>query len=90
MIRMFKPGEKVRKRSGGPVMQVIRYINKNTLEPGTCHVECSWYDKEDRKFRKKVFHQYSLEKLRFGSFNNVKPKLLDHGRTGNKSVGIST
>lgn len=65
MIRLFKPGERVQLKSGGPVMEVIKYnveshpLLGNTVS--TTRVECSWYSAEEGR-KTKVFHQNMLQK----------------------------
>lgn len=66
MTRLFKPGDRVILRSGGPVMEVLDYAleYKPLLGPVISNhkVRCVWYDPvEGRKTG--IYHQKSLEKV---------------------------
>ena len=67
MKRYFKPGDRVHLRSGGPIMEVIKYVESNDLLLGksvsNSKVLCVWYDKiEGRK--EGIYHQNSLIKTK--------------------------
>ena len=54
---MFKPGDVVQLKSGGPLMTVVR------VEPGTDGtpmVECTWFDKSEQK--NSVFRELVLDR----------------------------
>ena len=67
MTRLFKPGDRVRLKSGGPVMEVIKYIETKELIAGyavsNSKVLCVLYSKNEGR-TKRVFHQYRLSKVR--------------------------
>ncbi len=86
-MRLFKSGDRVMKKNGGPVMQVIRYVSKDGRSNGayTHYVECSWYDDEEKRHRKGVFHQYSLFKTSMSKKINVQPNMFAYGSTRNSS-----
>lgn len=61
MVRLFKPGDRVTPRSGGPVMEVIKYVEEDGLliqGVSDRKVLCVWYDSQGRK--KDVFYQNTL------------------------------
>jgi uncharacterized protein YodC (DUF2158 family) len=70
--KLFKQGDTVQLKSGGPVMTIDEYeiwhdimsgfVNK-TAQPSyvTEVVKCTWFDKNIRKFGK--FHQNLLKKV---------------------------
>lgn len=65
MTRLFKPGDRVVLKTGGPSMEVLDYaFDKNPLvgrHISTQKVRCVWYDPaEGRKIG--TFHQRSLRK----------------------------
>jgi uncharacterized protein YodC (DUF2158 family) len=58
--RKFKPDVKVRLRSGGPIMRVMRY---NT-DPHLCHlVLCCWQPNNHHKVRSGYFHESAIEEV---------------------------
>ena len=65
LIRLFKPGERVQLKTGGPIMIVQKYIHEyNPLigwHENNNAVECTWIDAE-KEYHKKVFHQRNLAK----------------------------
>ncbi|GAB3662648.1 hypothetical protein GCM10028791_37800 [Echinicola sediminis] len=63
-MRLFKPGDHVRRKNDNKIMQVIRYVpDKGILSGSSNHrVECSWYDETTGMHCMDVFHQYSLIK----------------------------
>lgn len=65
MMRLFKPGDRVQLKTGGPVMEVMRYATKVSPILGVYesnhHVECVWFDPKEGR-RTAVFHQNSLMK----------------------------
>ena len=66
MVRYFKPGDRVELRSGGPKMEVLKYILKHDPVAGNYlseyEVECVWYNKEGGR-KTDVFHQNTLVKV---------------------------
>lgn len=66
MIRLFKPGDRVKFSDDGPVMEVIKYISKHDWFMGDYvsdyEVECAWYDPEEGR-KVKVYDQRHLYKL---------------------------
>ncbi len=56
ITRLFKPGDRVQKRSGGPVMIVQRYARKYSLltdwHEDHNSVECTWLDSKEGYQRK--------------------------------------
>lgn len=65
MTRLFKPGDRVMLKSGGPVMEVLDYVLEENPLLGVYvssqKVKCVWYDPEEgRKIGE--FHQRSLRK----------------------------
>ncbi|GAA0892730.1 hypothetical protein GCM10009122_24090 [Fulvivirga kasyanovii] len=68
MKRYFKPGDRVQLRSGGPVMEVIKYVEGKDFLLGTStsnhKVLCVWYDKVEGR-KEGVFHQNSLIKTKW-------------------------
>ena len=63
-MRLFKPGDRVREKTGGPIMIVQRYAREYSPLLGwhesNHEVECSWYEHE---YKSKVIHQHSLIKV---------------------------
>jgi uncharacterized protein YodC (DUF2158 family) len=61
-VRRFKPGDRVRRCDGGPIMQVLNYVLENRPFVGRLQsdhlVECVWYENGNR--RSQVFHQEVL------------------------------
>ena len=69
MDRLFKPGDRVQLRHGGPTMEVIKYTldHPSKKQEGVFsdhHVECVWYEEDKRK--KEVFDQRTLFKVENG------------------------
>ena len=66
MARLFKPGDRVQLKSGGPVMKVLNYVLKRRPFVGTylsdSEVECAWYDRGEGRRKTDVFHQNALMK----------------------------
>jgi uncharacterized protein YodC (DUF2158 family) len=66
MPRRFRPGDRVQRRSGGPVMEVMKYVLKNKPILGAyqseSEVECVWYDVEEGRHLE-ICHQDTLIKL---------------------------
>ncbi len=63
--RKFRTGDRVRQKSGGPVMEVVKYCMEHELmgDVFSLHdVKCVWYDEDKNRFVK-VFDQRSLYKL---------------------------
>lgn len=62
-VRKLKAGDRVVKKSGGPTMEVIKYVLERQLLVGEKYsehdVECVWYD-EEKKRHKEVFDQRTL------------------------------
>ena len=65
MIRFFRPGDRVQLKSGGPVMEVMRYASEDNKLSST-QVECVWYDPDEGR-KCKIFHQNSLCRLNWYS-----------------------
>jgi len=63
--RRFKPGDRVRLRSGTRPMEVIKYVTKHHPKFGyyisNSEVECVWY--ENGKRHTGTFHQNRLTKI---------------------------
>lgn len=55
MRRLFKKGERVRSKTDGKVMEVLRYIKKNI-------VEVMWFDLEKKEVRKNMIKEDHLSK----------------------------
>lgn len=55
MRRLFKKGERVRSKTDGKVMEVLRYLKKNI-------VEVMWFDLEKKEMRKNVIKENNLSK----------------------------
>ena len=74
--RLFKTGDKVQLKTGGPVMEVIRYVLRNNFlyaqHISTEYVECAYYSFLDKEWRKDVFHQNNLVKV-----DNAKPAWVE-------------
>lgn len=65
MIRLFKPGDRVKQKSGGPSMIVIKYIEEAILGEivtSNVYLKCVWYDNEEGQ-KTGVFHQKTLQKV---------------------------
>lgn len=64
--RKFRPGDRVRRKAGGPPMEVVKYAVEHNALAGDVWSEhdvvCVWYD-EDHKRQKEVFNQRGLYKL---------------------------
>lgn len=65
MTRLFKPGDRVILKPGGPVMEVLEYVLEDNPLVGVHlsnqKLRCVWYDKEGER-KTGVFHQRSLTK----------------------------
>lgn len=65
--RLFKTGDKVQLKTGGPVMEVVRYVMRNNfLYPqhmSTEYVECTYYSLLDKTWVKETFNQNNLVKV---------------------------
>lgn len=55
MRRLFKKGERVRSKTDGKVMEVLRYLKKNI-------VEVMWFDLEKKEVRKNTIKEDNLSK----------------------------
>jgi uncharacterized protein YodC (DUF2158 family) len=55
MRRLFKKGERVRRKLDGRVMEVLRYLKKNI-------VEVMWFDLEKKEVRKNTEKENNLSK----------------------------
>jgi len=70
MQRYFKPEERVQLRSGGPVMEVMKYAEEKHMLFGVfvsnVRVLCVWYDRHEGR-KEGVFHQNSLMRARIPS-----------------------
>jgi uncharacterized protein YodC (DUF2158 family) len=66
MTRLFKKGNRVQYKSGGPIMEVLKYVEKkNPLQDRSVSnhwVKCVWYDKNFER-KEAVFHQNSLNRV---------------------------
>lgn len=82
MIRLFKPGDRVQLKIGGPAMEVMRYIAANN-EVSSTHVECSWYDPDEGR-KAKIFHQNSLFKTNWTKTHPL-PMAPDKSRSTDKN-----
>lgn len=60
MIRLFRPGDRVQLKVGGPVMEVMKYVTVDN-EVSSTQVECAWYDPDEGR-KTRIFHQNSLLK----------------------------
>lgn len=65
MIRQFKPGDRVQLKSGGPVMEVIKYAEEGKRKKGvsSSKVLCVWFDRGCVR-KEDVIHQSRLIKTR--------------------------
>ncbi|MCB9173392.1 MAG: DUF2158 domain-containing protein [Flavobacteriales bacterium] len=65
MKRIFKPGDRVQLRGGGPVMIVQRYAKDYNVWLGWYEsdviVECTWLD--GKRYHREKYHQNFLVKL---------------------------
>jgi len=65
--RLFKPGDRVNPRLGGPTMTVQKYVKYQGSFLADCvtnnAVECTWVDKKG-KYNKNIFHQRNLLRVR--------------------------
>lgn len=57
----FKPGDRVRVRSGGPLMTVVRVSDDYQMPGGEPGVACTWFD-EDSTPKHHVFSPSALRK----------------------------
>ena len=55
MRRLFKKGERVRRKIDGKVMEVLKYIKNN-------FVEVKWFDLETKEIRVNKFKEDELSK----------------------------
>ena len=60
MVRKFVPGDRVQQESGGPTMELIKYIEQDG-QMSDHVVECVWFEDTDRK--KSTFDQRTLFKV---------------------------
>lgn len=64
MVHIWKSGDRVESKNGGPVMEVINYIEEHNILVGKVisdHIVlCSWYDKDGH--HQDTFHQHTLMK----------------------------
>ena len=64
--RKFRPGNRVRRKRGGPPMEVVRYAVDYQALADDSHSEhdvvCVWYDEEHER-HKEIFDQRALYKL---------------------------
>ena len=55
----------MRLRSGGPVMEVLKYVEEEKILLGkvvsNARVKCVWFDRTEGR-KEQTFHQYSLMK----------------------------
>ncbi len=62
-VRKFKAGDRVQQKSGGPVMEVVKYAMDHLPLGGETysdhHVVCVWYD-ENKDHHEQVFDQRAL------------------------------
>lgn len=77
MSQLFKPGDRVMRREGGPVMEVIRYVQHEGAHgaPDSFKVECAWYDSRKGKMTDvcnevSLMHATSLSGCTFASNAN--------------------
>lgn len=74
MIRLFKPGDRVQLKIGGPVMEVMKYVTKVSpilgVYESNYQVECVWFDPEEGR-KTAVFHQNSLVKASWVKSKNI-------------------
>lgn len=75
-VKIFKPGDRFRLRTGGPVMTVQRYTQKYNPVAGKYEssdtVECTWYGPEG--INESTVHQQSLIKARDRKHNLFYPE----------------
>ena len=85
MVRLFKAGDRVQNKSGGPVMVVQRYARDYNKWIGwyesECFVECSWYDLKEG-YKSTVVHQMNLMKVQLKKKIPEKQGAIRNG-TGN-------
>jgi uncharacterized protein YodC (DUF2158 family) len=55
MRRLFRKGERVRSKTDGKVMEVLKYLKKNL-------VEVMWFDMEKKEPRKNTIEEDKLSK----------------------------
>lgn len=81
MKKIFKPGDRVRLRSGSPIMVVQKYAREYSPWIGwyesSIIVECTWFDAEG--YKRKNFHQNNLIKA---TSNYLKNNSLDTRKSG--------
>lgn len=74
MVKLFKPGDKVELKTGGPVMQVIKYVAEEHpvlgMYESNYKVQCVWYDPEFGR-KTDIFHQNSLTKASWVKSNTM-------------------
>ena len=74
MGKLFKPGDRVELKTGGPVMQVIKYVAEESpilgMHESNHKVQCVWYDPEFGR-KTDVFHQNSLTKVSWVKRNTM-------------------
>ena len=67
MDKLFKPGDKVQLKTGGPIMEVVKYVMRNNfLYPqhiSTEYVECTYYSVLNKEWKTESFHQDNLLKV---------------------------
>lgn len=75
MVRFLRAGDRVQMRSGGPVMEVVKYATETKLWIGSYTseelVECVWYDEKGRQ--KDIFHQKNLVSLNSRPYKKHNP-----------------
>lgn len=84
MVRLFKSGDRVQQKNGGPVMIVQKYAREYKPWIGWCEskyaVECVWYDARGER-KKEIVHQNNL--IKTSAFSNVgitAPPLLQQAK----------
>jgi len=67
MRKLFKPGDKVRLKRGGVVMEVAGYVVRSNFlfpqEVSTEYVECFYFEPVKGKWERARFHQNNLVKV---------------------------
>lgn len=64
-VRKFHPGDRVQSKTGGPIMEVVKYVTEHHRwgDVFSDHdVLCVWYD-ENKDRHEQVFDQRSLFRL---------------------------